>query len=83
MLRLCDLSRIEFMANVPAEQSNRLRDGQAVKILVGPSSLLVQARVTFISPVVDPASGLRELKADLINPPPAVRPGVSAALQLQ
>ena len=83
VLRLCDLSRIEFMANVPAEQSTRLREGQAVKILVGPSSLLVQARVTFVSPVVDPASGLRELKADLINPPAAVRPGVGAALQLQ
>ena len=83
VLRLCDLSRIEFMANVPAEQSTRLREGQAVKILVGPSSLLVQARVTFVSPVVDPASGLRELKADLINPPAAVRQGVGAALQLQ
>ncbi len=82
VLRLCDLSRVEFMANMPTEQTGRLREGQAVKVQVGSvPPATVSARVTFISPVVDPASGLREVKADLINPPAWVRPGESAILQ--
>jgi RND family efflux transporter MFP subunit len=82
VLRLCDLSRVEFMANMPTEQTGRLREGQAVKVQVSSvPPATVSARVTFVSPVVDPASGLREVKADLINPPAWVRPGESAVLQ--
>lgn len=81
VLRLCDLSRIEFMANLPVEQSNRLREGQSVRVSVASvPPATVSARLTFVSPVIDPASGLREIKADLINPPAAVRPGISAVL---
>jgi len=84
VLRLCDLSRIEFMANLPVDQSQRLREGQAVKIQVASvPPATVTARITFVSPVIDPASGLREIKADLLNPPAAVRPGISAVLLTQ
>lgn len=84
VLRLCDLSRIEFMANMPTDQSQRLREGQTVKIQVASvPPATVTARITFVSPVIDPASGLREIKADLLNPPAAVRPGISAVLLTQ
>ena len=84
VLRLCDLSRIEFMANMPTDQTSRLREGQSVRVQVASvPPATVAARITFVSPVVDPASGLREVKADLINPPASVRPGVSAVLQTQ
>lgn len=80
VLRLCDLSHIEFLANVPAELIGRLSQGQQVRILVGAGPVTVNGRVTFVSPVIDPASGLREIKADLLSPPASVRPGVGAAL---
>lgn len=83
VLRLCDLSRIEFLANVPADLIDRLKEGQQVPIVVGGASSVLAARVTYVSPVIDSASGLREVKADLINPPPSVRPGVSAALIIE
>lgn len=83
VLRLCDLRRIEFVANVPAEAIARMAQGRLVQVSVGALARPLDARVTFISPVVDAASGLREIKADLVNPPPAVRPGVSATLILQ
>jgi len=82
VLRLCDLSRIEFMAHVPAELIGRLREGQSIRVSVGSASLNVGGRVSFVSPVIDPASGLREVKVHLINPPASVRPGVSASLEL-
>jgi RND family efflux transporter MFP subunit len=83
VLRLCDLSRIEFMAHVPAQLIGHLREGQSIRVSVGPSSLNVGGRVSFVSPVIDPASGLREVKVHLINPPPSVRPGVNASLELK
>ena len=83
VLRLCDLSRIEFLANVPADLIDKLKEGQQVPLVVGGASSVLAARVTYVSPVIDSASGLREVKADLINPPPSVRPGVSAALIIE
>lgn len=83
VLRLCDLSRIEFLANVPADLIDKLKEGQQVPLVVGGAPSVLAARVTYVSPVIDSASGLREVKADLINPPPSVRPGVSAALIIE
>jgi RND family efflux transporter MFP subunit len=82
VLRLCDLRRIEFVAHVPAERLARVDASRTVKVQVSGQPQPQQARVTFVSPVIDAASGLREIKADLINPPASVRPGVSATLML-
>lgn len=83
VLRLCDLRRIEFVANVPAEQAALMGEGRLVQVMVSGLARPLGARVTFVSPVVDAASGLREIKADLVNPPPSVRPGVGASLLLK
>lgn len=80
VLRLCDLRRIEFVAHVPAEQLAAMSEGRLVQVQVSGQPRALGARVTFVSPVIDPASGLREIKADLVNPPASVRPGVSASL---
>lgn len=83
VLRLCDLRRIEFVAHATADVVARLGDSQLVKVQVGELPQPLSAKITFISPVVDAASGLREIKADLIKPPVSVRPGVSASLMVQ
>lgn len=82
VLRLCDLRRIEFVAHVPAQQGARLSEGRLVRVQVSGHARPLGARLTFVSPVIDPASGLREIKADLVDPPASVRPGVSASLIL-
>lgn len=81
-IRLCDLRKILFVANVPAQRSEHLRAGGMVDLLVGQSSIKTRGNLIFVSPVVDPASGLREIKIELINPGPEVRPGVPASLDL-
>jgi RND family efflux transporter MFP subunit len=81
-LRLCDLSSIQFVVNVPAQASEKLRQGGTVQLQVGQPPAPVRGKLTFVSPVVDSASGLREVKVDLIQPGPQVRPGVQASLEL-
>jgi RND family efflux transporter MFP subunit len=82
VLKLCDLSKILFVANVPSARSEHLHMGNKVGLLVGDAGTPVQGRVIFVSPVIDPASGLREIKIELIKPGAQVRPGVPASLNL-
>jgi RND family efflux transporter MFP subunit len=80
ILKLCDLSRILFVANVPSARSELLKTGDTVELKVGITPVSVRGKLIFVSPVIDAASGLREIKAELINPPKEIRPGAPAAL---
>ena len=81
-IRLCDLSRILFVVNVPSDRSEKLMLGGAVDLVVGHGGTKTKGKLIFVSPVVDPASGLREIKIELIKPGADVRPGVPASLEL-
>lgn len=81
-IRVCDLSKILFMANVPAAQVGDLTAGDVVEILVGREQRPVNGKTLFVSPVVDAASGLREVKVELLASSDAVQPGMSARLNL-
>ena len=81
-LRLCDISKVMFVVNVPAARTEKLVAGATVEVLVGLDAAKTKGRLTFASPVVDAASGLREIKIELINPGASVRPGVPASLDL-
>lgn len=83
-LRLCDLSRVLFTANVPVAQVGGLAMGDQVEVVVGtaPEAVPVGARVTYVSPVVDAASGLREVKVDLLPSATRIHPGLPARMNL-
>lgn len=83
VLKLCDLSKILFVANVPSARSEHLQVGGTVDLLVGHDGKKTKGKLIFVSPVVDSASGLREIKIELIKPGPDVRPGVPASLDLR
>jgi multidrug resistance efflux pump len=82
-LKLCDLSRILFFANVPSSRSEYLRMGDTVDLNVGFNLTRMRGKLIFVSPVIDPASGLREVKIELLNPSPDTRPGVPATMELK
>lgn len=82
LIKLCDMSKILFVANVPSARSEHLHMGDKLGLIVGHGGTPVQGRVIFVSPVIDPASGLREIKIELIKPGAQVRPGVPASLNL-
>lgn len=82
LVHIVDTSRAIFTANVEEWIGRNLRKGQMVslKIIAGKSSVLVRGTLVFVSPVVDPASGLLEVKAEFNNSDGVVRPGVAGFL---
>ncbi|MRH79114.1 efflux RND transporter periplasmic adaptor subunit [Spiribacter sp. C176] len=65
-----------------------LRSRQAVNLTQGMSAIVevegqrYDGRVSFISPIADPASGRVEVKVEFDNPDFLIRPGLSARVQL-
>ena len=62
-----------------------LRPGQSVNLEIdsGPSTVLIQGTISFVSPVVDAASGLMKIKVIFDNPEARVRPGVAGKLTFE
>ncbi len=82
-IRLCDLSKILFVVNVPIATLGGLEAGAPARVMVqaGAEPVAVEGRVIFVSPVVDAASGLAEVKVELeANLAAGIRPGLQARL---
>ena len=83
ILRLVDTGRAYIVANLEPAAAAGLKLNGTLKALVpvGTEVTPVEARISFVSPVVDPASGLHKIKAIFENPEGRIRPGVSARIQ--
>lgn len=84
VLVLVDVSRVRFLSAVPPAAAARLKPGLTVSVLLGTDARAVvrRARVSFVSPTADPASGLVEVTAEFDNPDGSVKPGVTGRLAL-
>lgn len=84
LFRIVDTSQCYLICNVDARYGPRFRKNQEVKIEVeaGEGHVELKAKISFISPVVDPSSGLLEIKALFANPGKRVRPGVGGRLSI-
>lgn len=84
VLRLVDSRQFYAVANIEPSAAAGLAPGSTVRLEADeegkPASF--EGKVVFISPVVDPASGLLRIKALFSNPDGRLRPGVSGRLQL-
>ncbi|MDD8045208.1 MAG: efflux RND transporter periplasmic adaptor subunit [Verrucomicrobiota bacterium] len=82
LVRIVDLSRCVLVSNVDATRIGRLHVGQRVEVVVqgGEDVRIQDAVVTFVSPVVDPSSGLQEVKAEFSNSEERIRPGLTGLL---
>ena len=82
--RVVDNSRCRLVAQLDAASSQGLEEGASVRISV-PSTRQpapTQGIVEYVAPVVDPSSGLREVKVLFDNPDGRVLPGVTGTLLL-
>jgi RND family efflux transporter MFP subunit len=79
IVRLVDTTRFYFVGQIEGKSSLSLRLDQPVKIEVE-GGAVVAGKISFISPVVDPASGLARIKALFDNPDGKIRPGLAAKL---
>ncbi len=84
LARLVDTKHCLFVSNMDAKAAASLNLGQAARLEIetGNATLPVTGKVTFISPVVDPASGLVRVKVMFENPDGKIRPGLSAKMLL-
>lgn len=82
-IRLCDISKILFVVNLPIAVLGSLEAGRPARVVVqaGAEAVPVEGRVIFVSPVADAASGLVEVKVELeSNLAAGIRPGLQARL---
>ncbi len=85
LAHVVDTSKCLFVCNVEEWIGRTLRKGQSVhlRIRTGSKSTAKKGTIIFVSPVVDPASGLLEVKAKFNNRDGAVRPGVAGVILLK
>jgi RND family efflux transporter MFP subunit len=85
LLRIVNSKRLEFVASVELAVSQLLELGQEVELLfeARQKPLQLKGKISFISPVVDPASGLRKIKASFTNQELAVTAGEPGTMQLE
>ena len=77
LVRLVDTTRCHFVVNLDARLGNRLRLGDALplELEAGDTTVKITGRISFISPVVDSASGLLRVKVLFENADAKIRPG--------
>lgn len=85
ILRLVDASSCELRVHISQAAARKLKPGQTVAVQVEDPAVgaPVNGRVSFVSPVVDAASSLVELRVQLPNPERRIRPGVKARVRLE
>ena len=85
LVHLVNTSRGYFVANVELSVSQQLARGQTVELQLqsGLETVSRTAEIVFISPVVDPASGLRKIKTQFDNPNGKIIPGVAGVMILE
>ena len=84
LLRLVDTRQFNCVANIEPQLAKQLRVGDPVAFTTenGGEALRLPGEIVFISPVVDPASGLLRIKALFDNEGDRIRPGEGGFIEL-
>ena len=85
LARVVDIRRCYFTTNIEENRAAKLKDGQTAKLEIdgGTGIITVQGKIDFVSPVVDPASGLQRVKVLFENVDGKVQPGVAGRMTLE
>jgi multidrug efflux pump subunit AcrA (membrane-fusion protein) len=82
VITVMDVSRVIARANVPVSQAAHLHVGQPATMAETDAGIEVPARVTVVSPAVDPNSTTVEVWVEAANPGERLRPGVTVKLSV-
>jgi len=82
---LVDITKVRFVGTLPASAAGRLRAGMTGRLSLARDGgeIVRQARISFVSPLTDAASGLVEVIAEFDNADKAVRPGIAGQMPVQ
>ena len=81
--RLVDTSRFYFTGHLDGKVAMLLKLDQPVLLKIGGVTKPVTGKICFISPVIDPASGLATVKAIFGNADGGIRPGLAAKMTVE
>jgi len=76
-----DPSRLVVYADVPVRQANRVKKGNAVRILSSAAPEATDGRVALVAPTVDSEAGTVRVKI-AVDPKPGFRPGLFVNLRI-
>ena len=81
--RVVDTRQCYFVSNIEAKAAGGLKLGQSVTLEIETSTkpATISGQITFLSPVVDPASGLRRVKVLFDNADGKINPGVAGKMR--
>lgn len=82
VLKMADLTHVELRLNVPPAFSTRLKRGDRLPGMFESSKNSVMGIVKYVSPVVDAASGLVDVRVRYPNPTGEIRPGLKGTVRL-
>lgn len=85
LIDIVDTTKCLLVCNVEEGTGRSLKKGQSVDLSIqtGSESVSREGKIVFVSPIVDAASTLMEVKAEFDNLDGAVRPGVSGVMLLK
>jgi RND family efflux transporter MFP subunit len=83
LVRVVDTSRCFFVGQVEGKSASALHVDQNVKIEVDGTPDPIIGKISYLAPVVDPASGLARVKAIFDNADAKIRPGLTAKMTPQ
>jgi HlyD family secretion protein len=82
LMTIMDLSRVIGRAYVSPEQASQLHVGDAATIISGNGGAPVPAKVTVVSPALDPNSTTVQVWVEAANPGEKLRPGATVNVQM-
>lgn len=82
LIRVVDTRQCYFVSNVEAKLAGGLKLGQTVRLEIETAAepARLSGKITYLAPVVDPASGLQKVKVLFDNSEGRIRPGVAGKL---
>lgn len=82
LLTVMNLSRLIAKAHIPQVEAAQLRVGNEAEIQVAGLDEPMKARVTLVSPALDPGSTTIEVWVEARKPDPALRPGMTVSISM-
>ena len=82
ILTVMNLSRLIAKSHVPQSEAAKLKPGNSAELKVSGLDEPIKARITLVSPALDPGSTTIEVWVEAAKPNPAVKPGMTVEVLL-
>lgn len=82
ILTVMNLSRLIAKSHIPQSQAAALKAGNAAELKIPGLDEPIKARVSLVSPALDPGSTTIEVWAEAIKPNPALKPGMTVEVTM-